>query len=398
MVEKREDFFQNNLFRFESYSCYCAKDIRHITPGAEPLTTIKLQSLPGKNVRFAFAAKEGLLRLANTGAIEEMNILASLISLPNRNTDALFKFFEKNGFLFPINDSEFESIDANAMLEFINRIKATVQLMSAIEETRKNYEHILHLTLYLLLSEQVSIDVMSLEEPYTTCRHQFYDEIENTPHLQTVDRGQESFDKDTYSITDTIYPPAFELDINTYNDIMGGYMSSMPGSADYRFKAVVNLYSNRQNADASIRLITDFLFHYQYEVGIIRSFDYESGIQYYTKPDKTKFNEQMKKAIIDIARLVISEEINKNLDGIHPEYDVGSMSPSWRVDSLMGAIYFSIFYMKPGLELYRQCANPNCGQYFLVKTTSTRNKYCCPECGNATAQRNYRKRQKEKQE
>ncbi len=34
--------------------------------------------------------------------------------------------------------------------------------------------------------------------------------------------------------------------------------------------------------------------------------------------------------------------------------------------------------MKPGLELYRLCANPNCNQYFLVKTTSVRNKYCCP--------------------
>ncbi len=99
-----------------------------------------------------------------------------------------------------------------------------------------------------------------------------------------------------------------------------------------------------------------------------------------------------------IARLIIGEEINENLNGIHPQYNVATMSPSWRVDSLMGAIYFSIFYMKPGLELYRLCANPNCNQYFLVKTTSTRNKYCCPECGNATAQRNYRKRKKESQQ
>lgn len=398
MEVKREDFFENNLFRYESYSCYCAKDIQHIAPGTEPITTLKLQSLPTKNIRFAFAAKEGLLRLASTGSTEEKNILASLISLPDGNTDVLFDFFEKNGFLFPISDCEYESVDAHTMLELVNRIKATVQLMSAIEESRKNYQVILNLTLYLLLSEPVSIKVMSLEEPYTTCRHPFYEEIEKAPHLQIVDRGQEAFDKYTYTITDTIYPPTFELDINEYNDIMGGYMTSMPGSDDHRFKAVVNLYCNKLNADISIRLITDFLFHYQYEVGIIRSFNYDRGIQYYRQPDTTKFNDHMKKALIDIARLVIGEEINKNLDGIHPQYNITTMSPSWRVGSLMGAIYFSIFYMKPGLELYRRCANPNCGQYFLVKTTSTRNKYCCPECGNATAQRNYRKRQNERQQ
>lgn len=34
-----------------------------------------------------------------------------------------------------------------------------------------------------------------------------------------------------------------------------------------------------------------------------------------------------------------------------------------------------MFYLKPDLELYRQCANPRCQKYFLVKTTSTRTKF-----------------------
>lgn len=71
METNREDFFENNLFRYESYSCDCVKDIEHIAPGVEPITTLKLQSLPTKRIRFAFAAKEGLLRLASTGSIEE---------------------------------------------------------------------------------------------------------------------------------------------------------------------------------------------------------------------------------------------------------------------------------------------------------------------------------------
>lgn len=33
MEMKKEDFFENNLFRYESYSCDCVKDIKHIAPG-----------------------------------------------------------------------------------------------------------------------------------------------------------------------------------------------------------------------------------------------------------------------------------------------------------------------------------------------------------------------------
>ena len=106
----------------------------------------------------------------------------------------------------------------------------------------------------------------------------------------------------------------------------------------------------------------------------------------------------MKNSLINIAKLVLGEEINANLDGIHPQYNIAKMSPSWKVDSLMGAIYFSIFYMKPELKLYRRCENPTCGKRFLVNTTSTRNKYCSPECCNRASQSRHRKRKREEKE
>lgn len=55
----------------------------------------------------------------------------------------------------------------------------------------------------------------------------------------------------------------------------------------------------------------------------------------------------------------------------------------------------TIFYLKPDLELYRPCDNPRCGRYFLVKTTSTRNRFCSQECCNRVTQDRYRKREKE---
>ena len=111
-----------------------------------------------------------------------------------------------------------------------------------------------------------------------------------------------------------------------------------------------------------------------------------------------EFSDEMKNALLEIAKFVIGEEINANLDGIHPVYNIETMAPSWKVDSLLCAAYFSIFYLRPELELYRPCDNPRCGCYFLVKTTSTRIKYCSPECGNRVTQDRYRKRKREKEE
>ncbi|NFO02702.1 CGNR zinc finger domain-containing protein [Clostridium botulinum] len=398
MDEKKENFFENNLFRYDSFSCHCDEDTFHEAVGHEPIKTLKIQSMPNQPVRFAFAAQDGLIRLAHTGSIEEKNILASLISLPNRNLSAVFNFFKKNGFFFPVSNYEYEAIDAATIQELINRIKATVRLMSAIGAIRKNYQEILHLTLYLLLSEPVSLQMQSLMHPYITCQHPFKTELEKASSLQDIDRGQEAFDNDTYTIVDTLYPPTYEIDINEYNDIIAGYNTSIPGADDYRYKNIVFLYSNALNVAPSIRFIVDFLFHYQHDVGIIREIDYESGLDYYTDPDYSKFDNSMKRALIDIAKIVISEEVNSNLDGIHPQYNVTKLSPSWKVDSLMGAIYFSIFYMKPDLELYRRCENPTCNNYFLVKSTSTRNKYCSSECCNRASQSRYRKKKREEKE
>lgn len=86
-------------------------------------------------------------------------------------------------------------------------------------------------------------------------------------------------------------------------------------------------------------------------------------------------------SLIEIAKYIIVEEIN---------------APSWKVDSLLCATYFSIFYLKPDLELYRPCDNPRCGHYFLVKTTSTRNRFCSQECCNRVTQDRYRKRKRKK--
>ena len=146
-----ENFFENNVFTFKSYACNCVEDIEHTSPGMPPKKTFKFQSYSDRPLLFGYRAKTGLSRIAANGTTEEDNILGSLIALPNKKLKNLYNFFERNGFLFPVSDAEYESIDASLLYEFILHIKATVELMTAVNEIHKDYEKITHLTLYLML-------------------------------------------------------------------------------------------------------------------------------------------------------------------------------------------------------------------------------------------------------
>ena len=48
MLENNENFFENNLFRFDNDPCGCATDTINLAPGMPPVTTIKVQAIHGK--------------------------------------------------------------------------------------------------------------------------------------------------------------------------------------------------------------------------------------------------------------------------------------------------------------------------------------------------------------
>ncbi|WP_147564906.1 CGNR zinc finger domain-containing protein [Clostridium tyrobutyricum] len=390
-----ENFFENNIFTFESFGCDCVEDIHHTTPGMPPLKTYKLQSYSDKPLLFGYMAKTGLSRIAVNGTSEEDNILGSLIALPTKKITDFYNFFERNGFLFPISHSEYESIEASLLYELILRIRATVELMTAANEIDKDYEKIINLTLYLMLSEPLQIEIKSLSTPYKTCQHSFKDTMAKANSMTlTWEREQENFNKDTYSVFDTIVSSTYELDINEYNDVISG--TSINGSIPITplYRQIMLLYCNYNGSEVERRVI-DFLFHLQHDFAQLETYDIVNGLTFITPTDLSSLSENMKSAILEIARFVLGEEINANLNGIHPEYNPKTMTPSWKLDSLLSAIYFSIFYLKPDLELYRQCANPRCQKYFLVKTTSTRTRYCCTDCCNRVTQDRYRKKKRE---
>ncbi len=404
MAQRRSEIFltlADNMFTFFSNACECMTDTEHISK-TEVKETLKMKSHENAQLRFAFAPEKGLVKILDTGAVGSERILTELISLSDTDRTALESFFENYGFFFPVNNERLEAVEMNSVWGVVKRVKAVVLLMSELESAQKNYKRLLALVLYLLMESPAEIKVSAYEEPYVTCSHPFYNAYRNLAQIPEADGSRDAFSGDTYQIRDTIYGPQFPLNINDYNDIISGTLTH-PGAAQSEFfKNITYLYRNAADAGDECRQIIDFLFHFQSDISIITSWNplgkltLSENEAACTLRYREAFGEEMKDALLKIAKTVIKEELDYNLSGVLPVYDIKTMAPSWYITDLLTGLYFAVFYMRPGIELYRRCANPSCNRYFLIKTTSAKQKYCDTSCGNAAAQRNHRKRVKER--
>ncbi len=172
-----------------------------------------------------------------------------------------------------------------------------------------------------------------------------------------------------------------------------GYDTDLKGSKDPQFKNLMAMYVGCKDVDEETRLLIDFFYHFQTEVSVIKEV-YFGGFKSYTTFSEDALNDSFKNALLKIARIVVADEINHNIRGIHPKYNGGKLTATWQVDTLIEALYFSIFYMRNG-EMYKECENPNCkrDRFFLVEATRTNKHYCCKQCRNAAGAQRYRNRQ-----
>lgn len=109
----------------------------------------------------------------------------------------------------------------------------------------------------------------------------------NPPVQLSYSRQQESFEGDTYSITDYIYG-SYALNIQDYNNIIGGY-SSVPGDQNGFYQKITSMFVNYEKQNMP-KKISDFLFHFLYEMNGNSS---------------EEFSDEMKSALIEIAKYII---------------------------------------------------------------------------------------------
>jgi len=146
----------------------------------------------------------------------------------------------------------------------------------------------------------------------------------------------------------------------------------------------------------NFKIILDFLFHFQYEVGIVKKCFLNKDLEYLDKPKSEKFNDNMKKALINAAKILVSEEISYNIKNICYYFDSEKQKLLISVNSLLSGLYFTLAQFNPKEERYIKCAREKCNNYILTKKDNTSNRFCSSKCSNAEAQKNYRNRHKNK--
>jgi hypothetical protein len=393
MAEKISEIILNTMFEYSGYGCKCVKDTENVAPDMPPKTTLKMYEDITRPLAFSYAKGEGLNLTGNAGGVIEKNILGKLLALPKNDTNALMGFFENFGFLLPLSSDEYESADAEALLDVVNRIKATIYLMNAIG--KRNYRSVLVNIAYLLYSPQVTISFSSGE--LSTCRHRFTALLESYNLFPDLSQDAEAYNTGKYSVPDTFIGGKNHIDVDFYNAVRSGADTDIKGSKDPRFKNLTAMYVGCRDTDHETRMLIDFFYHFQTEIAVFNEVRFQS-IRPYSHIDEESFSEDIKKSLLKLARIVVAEEINYNISGIQPRYNGMALKAAWQVDSLIQALYFSIFYMKAGSEIYKECENPNCkrDRFFLVEATRTNKKYCCPQCANAAAAQRHRNRKLEK--
>ena len=120
MAKKISELFMNSLFEYDSYTCKFEKDIENVAPDQPPRTTLKLIAQHNQPIHFSYAPQKGLNLSGTAGGILSENILGKLLAIPDGDIDAHIAFFTDYGFLYPVSETEYEAVEADALMEFVN--------------------------------------------------------------------------------------------------------------------------------------------------------------------------------------------------------------------------------------------------------------------------------------
>lgn len=383
---------------FDSIACDCEVDTIHPVKGV----TKNIIRLYPKDYKHSYAYKNGkeLISINADGATFGRAVLPDFLAIKDDKT--IKSFIERHGYPFPFEPNGDNSVESESFFSFLHRLDSTVNLMAALGEGGNDYKKILALTLYLLLTPQTSIEFKNGWEPFCTCYHEIGYVWNN---LNVVSERTLHQENETYNIEEGCYvedrvrPPRTFLEAAEYNEAINY------GNFDRQNVKNISIYlfRNANIVSSHCHLAIDFLFHFSRDVGDILKWDYKGELTFReSNPSadirfKDRLDEQLKKALVALAKQTLKAEIEWNLGGIKPSYNTQTMAPSWHIDYLLSGIYFSLFNIRAKNEQYRICAKPTCGRYFLTKADSTKQRYCSYNCSNATAQNAYRRKAKEQQ-
>ena len=378
-----------NLFIFRNANCETRIDTTHDKAGNE-IKTLRIRNT--QNVQtFNYKAVEGLYHTTGSGN----NLLAELFSLPLDRVEPLNSYFEKYGFFIPISSESFETFSYHDLYSIIARIHALLNLIQELQKKTPDCNRLFRQTTRLQFTNPITI---SNEAGYTykTCTHFLRAKIEsvnlNELHTPPQYMVEEEYGMPYAHVPDSMSPTGFtDISIDEFMDEyepsrLSPYLRNLLASCfdcDHAHRRMIELYCHIENS--SIMTLKG------------NNFDILTKLQFSDQTDlnqETKYPD-LKDRIIEAAKTTIKDELEYALRNIKPSYDSDTALGSWNIPDFLSALYFSIFYMRPDLQIFRLCASPYCNNYFTVTSTNSRKKYCCHECANYVSQRAYRSRKQQ---
>lgn len=391
MGDKREEKFS---FTYNSYKGDVRCDIESTKPKEPAHLSLKVSYDDRYPILFAYEYGNGLVRVdESANKKRNTNILGSFLRIKHDDYNEYINFFNENGFLYELDLDRFIKIEISDIIKIAKRLQALVDLIGSIKEHPSKRE------LMVLFENSYSIAMdsgweleLSNKTKKKSPNHHIKEIIEDSNIC--LDNGQltrEEIDKGIITVKDTIYN-SFELKSKDYRSIQGGE-SQTPGWQDLNFMNIAYLYVNKANVAQEMRGAIDCIFHFLYEIGIPKNTAVSEEVSYYNEPDYLKIDDKLGKSIISFAKYVIKTEINEMIKDIKPVYNEETMRPDWKIDSLLSAMYFSIFYLDSKMEMYKRCSY--CGSLFLVKRSSSTKIYCSSYCRNNAQQAKHRLKNKQ---
>lgn len=395
-----------NLFTYINQKCRCLIDIMHDENAVEHYK-LKIKANPNTFYKYAYAPIDGLLMInQKSGAIiKDTKVVEDFLSMKFSDINSISTFIEKYGFFLPVSDRTFTEIPVDDITPILYRFKLLVTLMSELGKTSYNYNTLLLGALRLILQQPRRFEVASTQAIIETCPHPLTVMWYNPSNVLEKDNLVDTQTNDPYEnyylISDSFTGKDEHLDYITYNEDVGNMDTEDYDYSEshYILKKITFFYKNADFEVSEDKLIIDFIYHFNKEISRIESISPNGVLKLSKKIDlntEPKFSEHYKKSLVTVVRRVIKEELDHALFSIRPIYNIETMSPSWEIPDLITALYFSLFYMRPNYEIYRQCANPNCNRLFRVKTTNSKQLYHDTSCQNAAAQMRHRKKSQAK--
>lgn len=381
-----------NLFTFKNTNCETRIDTTHDKSGNE-IKTLRIRNTQNTQ-SFNYKTVEGLYPINK----QNHNLLAELLSLSSQKIESLNNFFEKYGFFIPISSEIFEIFSYQDLYCIIARIRTLLELVQEVRKITPDYNLLFRNTTLLQFANSVTLNNES-GYTYKTCVHFLKEKLETTnfdkidvPSKYIIDSEED--DMPFARVPDSMNPTGFtDIDLNTDELFFSYTYESLPPLLPYFYTLLGSCF----DCGKSYRNIIELYYHMEsLEIMNLKysSFDVLTGPQFskQTNLNQKTLDTNLQKRIVEVAKTTIKTELEYVLKNIRPSYDSDTALGTWNIPDFLSALYFSIFYMRPNLQILRLCENPYCNNYFTVTSTNSRKKYCCHECANAVAQRAYRSR------